>query len=161
MSQEHACRSGRGFFEPQSVAIVDATGLTDAADVDIAIADAGDENFIVVDALWFDYPDDVVTINAIFSIDDYFNGDRELATVENATALAALNQLFTWENPNPPTGQIQGIIAFPGVALEPGTTDKISVIGGDGTAANNYDSTAGDSLIITARTRKIAKDAFH
>ena len=160
MSQEHACRAGRGFFEPQAVAIAD-TALTNLADVDIAIADAGDDYFIVVDALWFDYPDDVVTINAILSIDDYFNGDRVLATVENATALAALNQLFTWENPNPPTGQIQGIIALGGVALEPATTNKISVIGGDATDANNYDSTAGDSLLITARTRKIAKDAFH
>lgn len=158
MSVEHSCRQGRGMQIVSSVSIVDATGLTDAADVDIIIADATD--FIVVDALWFDYPTDVTAIHALFSIDDYFNGDRLYATVHESTALAAINPLFTWENPNPPTGQVQGIIAFSGVALQPGTTDKISVIGGDATAANNYNSTAGDPLLITARARKIQKDAF-
>ena len=153
----NACRQGRGDPRFSGVTIVDVL-LDDGPGSEVIAADSDD--FLVVDALWFEIPDDVVAIDLDVNIDDYFNAARTIATVHETGSLIDLRALWTWENPNPPANKYQGIITLTNVALDPDATDNITILGNDSTDANNYDSTAGVSMQVVARARLIKADAF-
>lgn len=159
---EHACRPGRGFPTFNGIEIA-SSGLTETA---VTVIQADTDDFIVVDALWFQIPDDVTAYDLDINSDDFFGGSaRDIATVllPVSASIGDLRALWTWENPNPPTGLYQGILAIPNIALEPDAnqTDKVTIVGNSSTAAENYAATGTESLFCVARGRKIKADAFH
>jgi hypothetical protein len=157
---QDACRQGRGDPYFEGVTIGDGT-LDDTTGFSVIAADT--DKFIVVDAIWFDIPDDITKLDLNIGIDDYFNGSRTIATVTlGGTEIQDLRALWTWENPNPITGHFQGIIGLSNVALEPdaSNTDAITILGNDAVDANNYTSTGGTDMQVVARARKIVADAF-
>lgn len=161
MGAEHSCRPGRG--RPTSSGITIASSALTTTPVTVIQADT--EDFIVVDALWFEIPDDVVAYDLDINSDDYYSGaGYDIATVllPIVASVGDLRALWTWENPNPPAGKYQGIMAIPNLALEPDAsqTDKVTIVGNSGTAAENYASTVPDAMNVVARGRKIKADAF-
>ena len=161
MGAEHSCRPGIG--RPTYRGITIASSGLDTTGVTVIEADTTD--FIVVDALWFEIPDDVVAYDLDIKSDDYYGGAvYDVATVllPVVASVGDLRALWDWENPNPPTGKYQGIIKIPNLALEPDAsqTDKVTIVGNSSTAAENYASTVPDSMQVVARARKIKKDAF-
>lgn len=156
----YACRQGRGdpYYEGISIADVALKDPPDGSNV----IEADTSDFIVVDALWFKIPDDIVAIDLSVNIDDYFNGARDIVTVHETGDIQDLRAIWTWENPNPPTGFYIGALSFSGVALEPDSaqTDKVLINGTTAVDADNYDSTANVAMNVVARARKIGKDAF-
>lgn len=153
----NACRQGRGDPRFSGVTIVDVLLDDDPGSEVIA---ANSDDFLVVDALWWEIPDDVVAVDLSVNIDDYFNGARTIAVVHETVAIHDIRALWTWENPNPPANKYQGIITLTNVALEPDATDNITIIGNDSTDANNYDSTANVSMHVVARARLVKADSF-
>lgn len=161
---EHACRPGIGRPHPRGITI--ASSALDTTGVTVITADITD--VIVVDALWFEIPDDVVAYDLDIKSDDYFGGQDgtpdDLATVllPVVASIGDLRALWDWENPNPPAGKYQGIMKLFGIALGPDAsqTDKITIVGNSATAAENYASTVPDSMQVVARARKIKADAF-
>jgi hypothetical protein len=164
VSAENACRLGRGIPTYSGITIassgLDTTGVT--------VIEADTTDFIVVDALWFEIPDDVVAYDLDIKLDDYFGGQdgtpTDLATVllPVVASVGDLRALWDWENPNPPAGKYHGMMKIPNLALEPDAsqTDKVTIVGNSATAAENYSSTVPDSMQVVARARKIAPNAF-
>ena len=155
-----SCRPGRGIPTFSGITIA-SSALTTTA---VTVIEADTTDFIVVDALWFEIPDDVVAYDLDIHSDDFYHGDNDIATelLPVVASVGDLRALWTWENPNPPTGKYQGIMVIPTLALEPdaSSTDKITIVGNSATAAENYASTVPDSMQVVARARKITADAF-
>lgn len=156
----NACRQGRGDPYLEGISIASA-GLKDPPDGSEVIK-ADTSKFIVVDALWFNIPNDITAVDLSVNIDDYFNGARNIVTVHETGDIQDLRAIWTWENPNPPTGMYQGILALSNVALQPDAsqTDKILINGTTAVDADNYTSTGATAMNVVARARKIVADAF-
>jgi hypothetical protein len=137
-----------------------ADGSLDTTGVEVIKADTTD--FIEIDDLYFIIPDDVTAVDLDVNIDSYFFAAADVVTVHDEGTITDLRAIWTWENPNPPTGFYMGLMKLGNVVLEPDAsqTDHIMIIGNDATDADNYTSTGATAMNVVARGRKIAAEAY-
>jgi len=154
------CAEGQG--DPRRGGVVMASGAV--ADTGHDILAGSSKKYTIVDALHFSFGSDVTAIDIDLNIKDHFGDARDIFTVdEGGTAITDLAAVLDWVDPNPLAGIVRGIMKVGCVALEPtelAADHKIRIVGNDGTPANNYTSTAGKPLMVTAHYRLVEAEAF-
>jgi len=140
-------RKGRGVPKTAGTAIASA-GVTTAAPGALLTGVA--DHIYVVHRITFQYPTDITAIDMDIKIDGIYQEGTayDYATVDDAGDITEISTVInTWVDPNPPTGYVICYKEFPtGIPLATG--DTISIVGNDGTAANNYTSAGATAMSV-------------
>ena len=137
-----------------------ATGVTQAGDIVLA---AVTDKYSVVDAIHLSFGTLTTSLDLDLNIVDHFNGARDIFTVEDDGDITDITAVLDFVDPNPPTNTVRGIMKVGCVALEPsglGNANKISIIGNDATAGNNYTDTNSIPLMATVHYRLVEAEWF-
>lgn len=140
-------RKGRGVVKVQPASFASATGVTDAlTGILTGIAD----HVYVVHRITFHYPTDITSSDFDLRIDGIYQDGTayDFMVIEDDGDTTEISTVInTWVNPNPPANTVICYKEFPtGIPLA--TSDTISLVGNDSTAANNYTSTAAVAMKV-------------
>lgn len=153
-------RRGRGIEKTAPASFASATGLDDTG---VAVLTGVADHVYVAHRITFQYPTDISALDMDIKIDGIYQEGTayDYATVADDGDITEISTVInTWVDPNPPSGYVICYKEFAsGIPLAEG--DTISIVGNDGTAANNYASTGSTAMTVVIDYEDIASSAYY